>query len=106
MNYSRLQTPLQMSFWGDRYGLVIDPYGHKWEIAHPFVPSATKNSSAVVSVMKGCKRNSLVSRRGRTIFSRRARSPSEEEKWTPQCEHSLSDTRQRTLPEDVYGREG
>lgn len=25
--------PLQNMFWGDRYGLVADPYGHKWEIA-------------------------------------------------------------------------
>jgi len=20
-------------FWGDRYGVVIDPYGHKWSFA-------------------------------------------------------------------------
>jgi len=20
-------------FWGDRYGLVVDPYGHRWAIA-------------------------------------------------------------------------
>ena len=28
-----VKTPLQDMFWGDRYGLVLDPYGHKWEIA-------------------------------------------------------------------------
>lgn len=25
--------PLEDQFWGDRYGLVADPYGHKWSIA-------------------------------------------------------------------------
>jgi len=25
--------PLQDMFWGDRYGLVVDPYGHQWSIA-------------------------------------------------------------------------
>lgn len=26
-------SPLQNMFWGDRWGVVTDPYGHKWEIA-------------------------------------------------------------------------
>jgi uncharacterized glyoxalase superfamily protein PhnB len=25
--------PLEEMFWGDRYGIVSDPYGHKWSIA-------------------------------------------------------------------------
>lgn len=25
--------PLQDMFWGDRYGSVQDPFGHKWAIA-------------------------------------------------------------------------
>jgi PhnB protein len=25
--------PAQDMFWGDRYGVVIDPYGHKWSFA-------------------------------------------------------------------------
>ena len=25
--------PLKDMFWGDRYGVVTDPYGHKWSIA-------------------------------------------------------------------------
>lgn len=25
--------PLQDMFWGDRYGFVTDPFGHKWSIA-------------------------------------------------------------------------
>jgi uncharacterized glyoxalase superfamily protein PhnB len=25
--------PPQDMFWGDRYGLLVDPYGHKWSLA-------------------------------------------------------------------------
>jgi hypothetical protein len=25
--------PMMDMFWGDRYGVVIDPYGHSWSIA-------------------------------------------------------------------------
>ena len=25
--------PLENMFWGDRWGLVVDPYGHQWSIA-------------------------------------------------------------------------
>lgn len=27
------QMPLEDMFWGDRYGEVVDPYGHKWAVA-------------------------------------------------------------------------
>lgn len=30
---ARVDTPLQDMFWGDRYGVVIDPFGHKWSFA-------------------------------------------------------------------------
>jgi len=25
--------PVQDTFWGDRYGMLLDPYGHRWSIA-------------------------------------------------------------------------
>ena len=25
--------PIMDAFWGDRYGMVVDPYGHSWAIA-------------------------------------------------------------------------
>ena len=28
-----VKMPLMDQFWGDRYGIVIDPYGFKWSIA-------------------------------------------------------------------------
>ena len=27
--------PLQDQFWGDRYGIVRDPFGHHWSLAQP-----------------------------------------------------------------------
>jgi uncharacterized glyoxalase superfamily protein PhnB len=26
--------PVNDTFWGDRYGIVEDPYGHQWSVAH------------------------------------------------------------------------
>ena len=28
-----VQMPLEDMFWGDRYGMLLDPYGHKWSVA-------------------------------------------------------------------------
>ena len=25
--------PVQDCFWGDRYGILVDPFGHRWSIA-------------------------------------------------------------------------
>jgi len=30
---STVEMPLDNMFWGDRYGCITDPYGHKWGIA-------------------------------------------------------------------------
>jgi PhnB protein len=30
-----LKMPVQDMFWGDRYGMVEDPFGHRWSIATP-----------------------------------------------------------------------
>jgi uncharacterized glyoxalase superfamily protein PhnB len=30
---AKVKMPLQDMFWGDRYGVVIDPFGHQWSIA-------------------------------------------------------------------------
>ncbi|WP_254512473.1 VOC family protein [Anatilimnocola floriformis] len=29
-----VMMPIADMFWGDRYGIVTDPYGHSWSIAH------------------------------------------------------------------------
>src|SRR6266496_1565816 len=30
---AQVRMPLADQFWGDRYGVVSDPYGHKWSLA-------------------------------------------------------------------------
>jgi PhnB protein len=30
---ARVKMPLMDQFWGDRYGVVTDPYGHSWSMA-------------------------------------------------------------------------
>ncbi|WP_396927480.1 VOC family protein [Mycolicibacterium sp.] len=27
--------PLEDQFWGDRYGVVLDPFGHQWSLGQP-----------------------------------------------------------------------
>ena len=31
---AKVVMPVEDAFWGDRYGIVEDPFGHKWSIAH------------------------------------------------------------------------
>jgi uncharacterized glyoxalase superfamily protein PhnB len=30
---AKVTMPLQEMFWGDRYGQLVDPFGHTWSIA-------------------------------------------------------------------------
>ncbi|WP_020668792.1 VOC family protein [Amycolatopsis nigrescens] len=30
-----VEMPLQEAFWGDRYGILLDPAGHRWSVATP-----------------------------------------------------------------------
>lgn len=30
-----VKMPAADQFWGDRYGIVEDPWGHNWSVAHP-----------------------------------------------------------------------
>ena len=30
---ARVKMPLSDAFWGDRYGQLLDPFGHKWSLA-------------------------------------------------------------------------
>jgi PhnB protein len=35
---AKVVMPAEDMFWGDRYGLVEDPFGHRWAFAHPIAP--------------------------------------------------------------------
>ena len=30
---AKVTMPIMDAFWGDRYGMILDPYGHSWGIA-------------------------------------------------------------------------
>lgn len=30
---AKITAPVEDMFWGDRYGKVVDPFGHEWQIA-------------------------------------------------------------------------
>lgn len=32
---AKVIMPVADMFWGDRYGVIEDPFGHRWSIAHP-----------------------------------------------------------------------
>lgn len=53
-NGCKVQMPLQDMFWGDRYGLVADPYGHKWSIATTIRKVSTEELQAAASAMGEC----------------------------------------------------
>jgi PhnB protein len=35
---ARVEMPLGDQFWGDRYGQLVDPFGHRWSIASKIEP--------------------------------------------------------------------
>lgn len=49
--------PAEDMFWGDRYGQVVDPFGHRWSIAtHQFdyTPEEIQQNMAKMGEMSGC----------------------------------------------------
>ncbi|MFY0476816.1 VOC family protein [Achromobacter marplatensis] len=49
--------PVADMFWGDRYGQVVDPFGHRWSIAtHKFdySPEEIQQNMAKMGDMTGC----------------------------------------------------
>ena len=46
-----LTMPVADQFWGDRYGVVRDPFGHKWSIATP-KPDAPHTEAELMDAAK------------------------------------------------------
>jgi uncharacterized glyoxalase superfamily protein PhnB len=40
-----ITMPLEDMFWGDRYGKLVDPFGHQWSVASPSPSAATEEIS-------------------------------------------------------------
>ncbi len=48
---AKLIMPVERQFWGDLYGMVEDPFGHKWSIATPG-ENAPRTSKALAEAMQ------------------------------------------------------
>ena len=53
-----VKMPVSDTFWGDRYGVVEDPFGHQWSIAthkHDFTPEQmAANAKEFFAKMQKC----------------------------------------------------
>ena len=49
-----VKMPVQQMFWGDRYGLVEDPFGHRWSVATPQRAPMTANELAEAAKTAFC----------------------------------------------------
>jgi len=50
-----LRMPVEDMFWGDRYGIIEDPFGHKWSVAtHLRDMSEQEIEAAMKKLMPGC----------------------------------------------------
>ena len=47
-----LTMPVADQFWGDRYGVIKDPFGHNWSIATP-KPNAPRTEAELQEAAKG-----------------------------------------------------
>ncbi len=41
-------------FWGDRYGVLTDPFGHSWSIATHIRDVSPEEMQAAIGSMSGC----------------------------------------------------
>jgi len=46
--------PVSDAFWGDRYGVIQDPFGHKWSVATHVKDLTVEEIKAAMPVMSGC----------------------------------------------------
>jgi PhnB protein len=50
-----VRMPLQDMFWGDRYGLVVDPFGHLWSIATTIRQVSQEEMQGAMASMAACE---------------------------------------------------
>ena len=48
---AKLIMPVERQFWGDLYGMIEDPFGHKWSIATPGENAPRTNESLQEAMM-------------------------------------------------------
>jgi PhnB protein len=50
---AKLVMPVELMFWGDRYGLVEDPFGHRWAFAQPVKQLSVAELEAAAAAAMG-----------------------------------------------------
>jgi PhnB protein len=56
--WATVKMPVQDMFWGDRYGVITDPFGHQWSIATPQRAPMTADELAAAA------RNAMAAHKG------------------------------------------
>lgn len=51
---AKVVMPATDMFWGDRYGQVEDPFGHRWSIAHHVRDVSVDEMKTAMAQMKPC----------------------------------------------------
>lgn len=51
---AKVIMPVDDAFWGDRYGIVEDPFGHRWSIAHNVRQLTPDEIKAAMPSEAGC----------------------------------------------------
>lgn len=54
---AQVTMPAADMFWGDRYGQVVDPFGHRWSLAthkQDLTPEEIQQNMAKMGEMSGC----------------------------------------------------
>ena len=46
-------VPLEEQFWGDRYGMVADPFGHRWSLGQPLREVSGEEIAAAAGQQSG-----------------------------------------------------
>ena len=47
-----VKMPAADMFWGDRYGKIIDPFGHSWSFSHPLTAEQKAEAEKAWDAMK------------------------------------------------------
>ena len=50
---AKVVVPVQDMFWGDRYGVLEDPFGHRWSVATPGQPKSPEEIRDAMSKLEG-----------------------------------------------------
>lgn len=49
---AKVTMPAMDMFWGDRYGKIIDPFGHSWSFSHPLTAEQKAEAEKAWDAMK------------------------------------------------------